>query len=126
MTMTDPDGDVSIKCDDSFGADVSDAMTIRTVYAGPHSLVSVVGDGETKHMSGMWPPWGRPSLISASEISQVEKDRRVRVEDILRLNRMLSAGSRRNISHGNQPRPPVRYQQPADHARYPKLPPLGF
>jgi hypothetical protein len=29
-------------------------------------------DGESICRSGIWPPWGRPSLMRASEISQVE------------------------------------------------------
>ena len=39
-TMTDPDGAVSTKCVDSFGAEVSEPRTICTVYAGPQMRVS--------------------------------------------------------------------------------------
>lgn len=47
--------------------------TILTVYAGPQIRVSVGDDeGERMWMSGRWPPWGTPSLIRASEISQEE------------------------------------------------------
>jgi hypothetical protein len=40
-------------------------------------------------ISGTWPPWGRPSLISASEISQLEK-----AERLERVN--VSINSQRN------------------------------
>lgn len=58
------------------GAVVSVPSTICTVYAGPHMRVeeasAEAGEGERMWMSGMWPPWGTPSLMSASESSQVE------------------------------------------------------
>ena len=73
MTMTEPSGAVSTKCSDSFGAVLFDDSTILTVYAGPHILASdEMADGENIWMSGIWPPWGRPSLRSASDISQLE------------------------------------------------------
>jgi len=46
------------------------------VYAGPHILVAEEED-EIICISGIWPPWGRPSLMSASEISQLEKVERL-------------------------------------------------
>jgi hypothetical protein len=36
-------------------------------------VVVLAGRGESIRISGMRPPWGMPSLMSASEISQVEK-----------------------------------------------------
>lgn len=42
------------------------------------------GAGESMWMSGMCPPCGMPSLMSASEISQVEKSARRVVEDMVR------------------------------------------
>jgi hypothetical protein len=71
ITITDPSVAVSTKCSDSFGAILLEESTILTVYAGPHILKSVE-DGEYMWISGMWPPWGRPSLMSASDISQLE------------------------------------------------------
>jgi hypothetical protein len=72
MTMIDPAGAVSTKWEDSLGADVSDARTIWTVYAGAQIFISDPGEGESKWTPGMCPPWGIPSLINASDISQVE------------------------------------------------------
>ena len=71
ITITVPAGAVSIKCEESFGALVSEENTISTVYAGPQ-IVWLDREGETSWMSGMWPPLGEPSLISASDISQAE------------------------------------------------------
>ena len=80
MTMTDPAGAVSTKCAESLGAVVSLPRTICTVYAGPQMRVSEpLAAGESMCMSGMCPPCGRPSLMSASESSQVEKDARAGV-----------------------------------------------
>ena len=43
------------------------------MYAGAHILESDEEvDGENMWISGMWPPCGRPSLMSASDISQLE------------------------------------------------------
>lgn len=76
MTITDPAGAVSTKWEDSFGADASEPRTICTVYAGPQIRVfpafGADGDGDSIWMSGMCPPCGTPSLMRASEISQVE------------------------------------------------------
>ena len=73
MTITEPSGTMSTKCSVSFGAVLLDDSTILTVYAGPHILVSDEEvDGENMWMSGIWPPCGRPSLRSASDISQLE------------------------------------------------------
>jgi len=73
MTMTEPAGAVSTKCSESFVAVSFDDSTILTVYAGPHILASdEVADGEIIWMSGMCPPWGKPNLRSASDISQLE------------------------------------------------------
>jgi hypothetical protein len=73
MTIMDPGGAVSTKWVDNFGAAESDAATICTVYAGPATLILVDEVGESIQISGTRPPWGIPSLMSASEISQVEK-----------------------------------------------------
>ena len=74
MTITDPAGAVSTKCALSFGDVLSLPRTICTVYAGPQMRVSdpLPAAGESMWMSGMCPPCGRPSLMRASEISQVE------------------------------------------------------
>lgn len=75
MTITEPLGAVSTKCDVSLGADLSEPDTNRTVYAGPHSRVSsepCEEAGESIRMSGICPPCGSPSLMSASDISQDE------------------------------------------------------
>lgn len=57
ITITDPSGIVSTKCSDNLGAETSDDITIRTVYAGPHSRILEAdgedGDGESMLMSGM-------------------------------------------------------------------------
>ena len=76
MTMTEPGGAVSTKCSFSLGAEVSDAKTILTVYAGPQIRMDgwpVGGAGDIMRMSGRCPPSGMPNLTRASEISQVEK-----------------------------------------------------
>lgn len=73
MTMIEFGGMVSTKW--SFGvlgAEVSDANTILTVYAGPQMRVEDDSEGETIRISGRWPPLPMPSLTRASEISQVE------------------------------------------------------
>jgi hypothetical protein len=70
-TIIVPAGAVSIKWEGSFGALVSEVNTICTVYAGPQ-MVWLDPEGETRWMSGMWPPLGEPSLIRASDISQAE------------------------------------------------------
>ena len=72
MTTTAPAGAVSTKCAAGRGASVSDASTIWTVYAGPQRR-ELAFVGEYICMSGMCPPCGAPSLMSASESSQVEK-----------------------------------------------------
>lgn len=76
ITTTEPAGVVSTKWEVSLGAAVSVPSTICTVYAGPHMRVvdasAEDGEGERMWISGMWPPWGTPSLIRASESSQVE------------------------------------------------------
>lgn len=74
MKTTLPFGTVSTKWEESFGASVSEDNTMRTVYAGPHSLVydGAAGEGEYMWMSGMWPPLATPSLMRASETSQDE------------------------------------------------------
>ena len=86
ITMTEPAGAVSTKCAESFGASLFEPSTIRTVYAGPQRRVLASGT-DIMCMSGMWPPWGDPSLMSASESSQVEKDARADVveEDDMRI-----------------------------------------
>ena len=63
---------MSTKCDDSFGEVLSEPSTICTVYAGPQRRV-LVSAGENIWISGMCPPCGDPSLMSASESSHVEK-----------------------------------------------------
>ncbi len=75
MTMTEPSSAVSTKCSVSFGAG-SLPKTICTVYAGPHSVLTVVWafGGQIRLMSGMYPPCATPSLIRASESSHVEKE----------------------------------------------------
>ena len=80
MTITEPLGAVSTKCEVSFGAVLFDPETIWTVYAGPQRRISSEPDeeaGESIRMSGICPPCGRPSFMRASEISQdenVERD----------------------------------------------------
>lgn len=69
--MTVPAGAVSMKCEESLGELVSEENTICTVYAGPQ-ITLLDPEGETRWMSGMWPPLGEPSLIRASDISQAE------------------------------------------------------
>jgi hypothetical protein len=55
---------------------MSEVRTILTVYAGPHKRTVVLdesaGEGDIMWRSGIRPPWDEPSLIRASEISQVE------------------------------------------------------
>lgn len=71
ITMTAPAGAVSMKCEESLGALMSEENTICTVYAGPQ-ITLLDPEGETRWMSGMWPPLGESSLIRASDISQAE------------------------------------------------------
>lgn len=60
MTTTEPAGTVSTKWVVNVGADVSDASTILTVYAGPQMRVeeedSDATVGDIMWMSGKWPP----------------------------------------------------------------------
>ena len=54
MTITEPGAAVSTKWAESFGAVLSDARTIWTVYAGAHILTGDAPDvGESMWMSGM-------------------------------------------------------------------------
>ena len=52
ITMTVPAGAVSMKCEESFGALVSEVNTICTVYAGPQVLW-LNPRGETRWISGI-------------------------------------------------------------------------
>lgn len=75
MTMTESGGAVSTKCAVGVGAEVSDANTILTVYAGPQTRIDSDEDdgaGDIMRMSARWPPLRTPNLMRASEISQVE------------------------------------------------------
>jgi len=70
MTITELGVAVSTKWSESLGAVLSDASTIWTVYAGAQILTWDVG--ESIWISGMCPPFGDPSLMRASEISQAK------------------------------------------------------
>lgn len=52
ITITDPAGAVSTKCEKSLGALVSEENTICTVYAGPQ-IIGLDPKGEIRWMSGM-------------------------------------------------------------------------
>jgi hypothetical protein len=87
MTMTEPSGVVSTKCADNFGEVVSDPGTKRTVYAGPHILIpGSEAEGESMFRSGMYPPCGSLSLMSASDISHVENSTSLEVVRVVNVD----------------------------------------
>ena len=67
---------------------VSEEKAICTVYAGPQ-IALLDPEGETRWMSGMWPPLGESSLIRASDISQAENSESCWIRDSERVEDMV-------------------------------------
>jgi hypothetical protein len=100
ITTIDPGVAVSTKWEESFGADLSDASTIWTVYAGAQTLTWDIG--ESICTSGMCPPFGDPSFMRASEISQAENCNSGHVEEGVDVDITRLMASRRVLAIMNQ------------------------